>query len=153
MQLLLMKSKATSAAAGEDTSSFFPSLFSLSRMASPFSEKQGVAVSADGETSGRLSQGYLQDNASSCFHQHTGTAKTSAWRERSDGMFCTFSGSKGCSACFAGWFVARDSQGRMKNSSSSPALLWHNAAKGFQVAVPVIQSPVFSASTIASPFP
>lgn len=59
MWLFLMKNKVTPADAGEDTSSFSPSLFPLSWPVSSISEKSGGAVTADGETSDRLSEEYL----------------------------------------------------------------------------------------------
>lgn len=46
--------QTTPAAAGEDTRSLFTSLFPLSHLVSLSSEKQEVVVSADDETSGRL---------------------------------------------------------------------------------------------------
>lgn len=46
--------QTTPAAAGKDTHSLYMSLFPLSQLVSLSSEKQGVVVSADDETSGRL---------------------------------------------------------------------------------------------------
>lgn len=46
--------QTTPAATGQDTHSLFTSLFPFSQLVSLSSEKQGVVVSADDETSGRL---------------------------------------------------------------------------------------------------
>lgn len=59
---------------------------------------------------------YLQDEPSSCFCQHTGIAETSLWRKRSNGMLCAYPERKACPACFAGWFIRWNFQGRMKSS-------------------------------------